>query len=408
MAIFGAEFPVFHEPETPPWLQGMAINKELIAKDLANRQASINNQISGVQQRYAEPNAQQSLLKAILENRYLPQEKAANIAHTSSLTNRVNQMLPMELEAERLKNQQAQREYNNPLYGSTETKQIAALQDAGVITPEKAKELVQHVANNMQSSKSGFKELPADYKAAYLSTLENAGYNHQEALHHALNDDDLGDMLQAKGFQRDMSDLPSSPSVPTGATRTRLQRSNTATAEINYSSPFIDKGIAHYSGQPTIKGTPLGFYKDAIMGLNKDAQSDFIAASTLGQEEAFLRAAQAGAPLSQGLLNHTLNTSLMDKKASFPFVKPEVFLEAAEKIRKQFAGMNKAANQAAYKTGAIKSDESDGRSPQNKKFMREVEEPANDYSEEDITHTAKLKGISPEKVRAQLQARRSQ
>ncbi len=202
MAAFGADFPVFHEPETPAWLQGMGISKNLLSKELENRRSLIANQIAGVQQKYAEPEAQQALQKAILFNKYYGPEKEAGIANTNASTshmgaetNKINTLLPMERLAAELKNKQSQREYNNPLYGSTETKQIAALQDAGVITPEKAKELVQHVANNMNASRSAFAQQPADYKSAYLETLVNAGYNRQQALQHAINNDDLQKLI---------------------------------------------------------------------------------------------------------------------------------------------------------------------------------------------------------------------
>jgi hypothetical protein len=353
MAIFGADFPIVHEEETP-WLRGMDIGKNLIAKELANRKANITNQIYGVQQKYAEPNAQQELQKAILFNKYYGPEKEADIAHTGSLTNRINQMLPMELEAALLKNKQSQYDYNNPTAESPAGKQLHDLVRNKYITSEKAQELAEHLANNMQTTKSDFDSLPSDYKAAYLSQIENMGYSKQQSIQHARNGDDLGDLAQAKGYQRDLSDVPTGPTAPTGATRTAVARSNMATAGLNAADNFINKGIAHYSGQATYKGTPSGFYLDAIRGKNKGAQSDFIAATTLAQDQAFLRARQAGAPLSQGLLEHTLSTSLTNVKGRFSFVSPDVFLDAGKKIKANFDAINKAETKAAYQQGTEK------------------------------------------------------
>jgi len=398
MAAFGADFPVFHEPEIPGWLAGMGINKSLLAKELENQKAAIQNKIYGVEQKYAEPNAQQALQKAILFNKYYGPEKEADISHTASLTNRTNQLLPMELLAAQLGNKQKQYDLDNPQAESQAGKQLHDLVKSGYITPERAQELSQSIASNVGTSTAGsaFKELPADYKASYLATLKAMGYNDQEAAKAAIEGKDLGDLAQAKGFERDLSDVNPKPAL-TGAGRTALNRSNLATAGLNAADEFINNGISHYAGQVTFNGTPAGFYADALLGRNKDKQADFIAASTLAQDQAFLRARQAGAPLSQGLLQHTLQTSLTDKRASFPFVKPDVFLEASKKIKKQFDEINKAENRASYE-GTAKSNESS----ENQKAKREIGDTSKAYSDEDIQYTAKKYGISPDEVRKRL------
>lgn len=407
MAAFGADFPVFHEPETPSWLQGMGISKGLLAKELENRRSQIANQIAGVKQKYAEPEAQQALQKAILFNKYYGPEKEAGIANTNASTshmgaetNKINTLLPMERLAAELGNKQKQYNLDNPEAESQSGKQLHDLVKSGYITPEKAQELAQRIASNILSSQSDFSKLPADYKASYLSVLRRIGLNDQEAAQAAIQGRSLADIAEEHHFARDLSDVPAGPGAPTAATRTRQQRSNVATAEIEQVSPFVDKGLAHYSGQPSIAGTPLGFYKDALTGQNKEAQSDFIAATTLGQDVAFLRANQAGAPLGQALLKHTLETSLMDRKASLPFVTEDVYLDAAKKIKQEFSRINAAGNKASSGNTTNKEKKSD--LSRNEKFKREVGDTSKAYSDEDIIYTAKKYGISPEKVRERL------
>lgn len=363
---FDADFPLVHEVPNP-WLQGMAESKDLLAKAIANQVASRNNMLG---QRFDEPLAQQKLRQALLGNlhqelinKYYGPDKESEIglrgaqtSHIGAETNKLNQLLPMEVQAAKLMNTQRQQNIQNPAGGNP-----------GYFSP--------------------FRSLPTNFKAAYLATLKSMGYNDQQAAQYAMEGRDLGDLAQAKGFARDLSDIPQLNMPATAATLTQLQRSNLATAGLDAADSVINKGISHYSGQFTVHDVPVGFYRDALAGKNKDKQSDFIASSVLAQDQAFLRARQAGAPLSQGLLKHTLETSLSDKKASFPFVKPDVFLDASKKIKQAFDDINKAENRAAL--GGTKSGSAD--SVKNMGF-----------SDEDIRHTAQLKGISEQEVRDYL------
>lgn len=262
---------------------------DLLAKELQNR-------ISQVKANFAEPTAEEELKQLQQYNKYYGIGQEADIAHKNALTQRLNAPV----------NQ-------------------------------------QEMPGNFN-----FTRLPKPSQKAYIDQIIAMGYTYPEAIQHAYAGTDFGELAEQKGYRRDLSDVPKSPSELTGATKTQLARSNMAKAGLDAADETINKGIAHYSGQPTIHGAPVGFYKDAIFGKNKDKQSDFIASTVLAQDQAFLRARQAGAPLSQGLLKHTLETTLTDVKGNFAFTSPEVFQEAAKKIKNAFDEINAAENKAAY------------------------------------------------------------
>jgi hypothetical protein len=359
---FTADFPKPSYELSNPQLAGSERIQDLLTKSIANQLGMTNY---GIAEKYGRPSAEQELKNSILKNahqelinKYYAHNIESEISHRGALTNQVNTLLPMETRAKELANVLKQKEIESP--------------------------------ESLAKPGSIFRGLPSDYKASYLSSLKAMGYNDQEAARAAYEDKDLGDMAQAKGYQRDLSDVPQAKPALTGASRTALTRSNLATAGLNAADEFINKGIANYAGQASIHGTPLGFYKDALLGKNKDKQADFIAASTLAQDQAFLRARQAGAPLSQGLLQHTLQTSLTHTRASLPFTSPDVFLEASKKIKKAFDDINAAENVAAF--GGSSSQKS----------QRSIPKSSEELSDEDIEHTAKRKGISPDEVRSLL------
>ncbi len=315
------QFPTsgIENPFTSAFNKGLMIPSDLIRQQLANK-------ISGVQAQYAEPNALQNLVSQQLANRL--REVQAQYAEPTA--------------QEELKKLQQYNQYYSPNMQSEMALRNAQTQHYG--------ELNKNLEAGQQPGVSNeFNKLPKPSQKAYIDQIIAMGYSYPEAIKHAYSGTDFGDLAQAKGFDRDLQDVPKAESELTGATRTQLARSNMAKAGLDAADEFINKGIANYAGQPKALGTPIGFYKDSMLGINKDKQSDFIASTVLAQDQAFLRARQAGAPLSQGLLHHTLETSLTNTKASMPFTSPEVFKEASMKIKKAFDDINAAENKVAKK-----------------------------------------------------------
>lgn len=342
MPIPVMSFPVI-ESKGDPFLKGfrggeedyrkqMSFPAELLAKELENRKAQIFNQIYGVQAKYEEPMTQQKLegLKLGnthqgLVNQFYAPEMQSQIGYRNAETNKVNTLLPEELRKYQLSNIAQQRNISG---------------------------------EGAPSGITSFDRLPPDAKNSIVSRIMSLGFNEQESWNHARAGTDIGDLAQMRGFSRDLSDAPPPKPILTSAGRSQLIRSNMANAGLNAADDFINKGISNYSGEITLGGTPAGFLKDAALGKNKDKQSDFIASSILATDQGFLRGRAVGAPLSQGLLKHTLQTSLTDVKAKFPFVKPEVFQEAMKKVRAGINAINKAENESAMNFSAENSEKS--------------------------------------------------
>lgn len=95
--------------------QAMMNPKLLLAKELANRQAELENQISGVKARYAEPMSKEALTKALLENKYLPREKEADIGYKNASAGHMAELIKA-----------SQFERGNPLLKADATKKFGA------------------------------------------------------------------------------------------------------------------------------------------------------------------------------------------------------------------------------------------------------------------------------------------
>jgi hypothetical protein len=354
---------------------------ELLASELKNR-------IDQIKANYAEPNAQEELKKLQQYNQYYAPNIQSEIGLRGAQTDKTRYDLahPGLMAG----GNAAQLEYLKGLGGKINPEQvqnlIKGLSQAPMADIAAKQAYAQTAQQNLLAKP--FKALPKEYQDNYIATLKAAGYTDQEAGRAAINNRDLGSMLEAKGYKSDLSDLPTPQPVLTSAAKSALLRSNMAKAGLDAADDFINEGISHYAGQPTIQGSPLGFYKDALSGKNKDKQSDFIAATVLAQDQAFLRARQAGAPLSQGLLQHTLDTSLTNVQGKYAFTSPEVFKAAATKIKKTFDDINAAENKAAYGSSFNKKNN----------FERYEASP------EDINFTAKKYGLTPEQVRQRIKS----
>lgn len=335
-----------------PTISFEGANPRLFGQEMSNKllQQAIANQIAGVQSQYARPMTQNDLLAKQLQNQIA--EVTAKYAEPNA--------------QEALKKAQQYNQY----YGLGEQADIGLKRAQA----EHYKSLENQRTN---PAINDFMKLPKASQKSYIDQIIAMGYSYPEAIQHAYAGTDFGDLAQQKGYSRDLTDVPKAASELTGATKTQLARANMAKAGLDAADETINQGIAHYSGQPTIKDVPLGFYKDAISGQNKDKQSDFIASTVLAQDQAFLRARQAGAPLSQGLLRHTLETSLTDVKGRYAFVKPDVFKEAGKKIKKAFDDINAAENKAAYTrqflSGTAKNSTSQSRKNPGEMSTEEIE-----------------------------------
>src|SRR5581483_7657696 len=136
MAI-NADFPMLTFDQANPWLTGLHKNEELYQKKLEDQKNQIMNSILGVKQQYAQPTAQQELMAQMLQNKineakakyaepseqeelkklqlanqYYGPNIESEMSQRRAQTNKINSMLPGELQAQLLENRSAQEMLN--------------------------------------------------------------------------------------------------------------------------------------------------------------------------------------------------------------------------------------------------------------------------------------------------------
>jgi hypothetical protein len=238
-----------------------------------------------------------------------------------------------------------------------------------------AEKLVQSfLPGGATNTSYSFGKLSKGSQDAIINKIEDMGYNRQQATQLAAAGTDLDELARAKGYEN----AQGAPARPTTATKTQLTRMNMAAAGVKTLDDYVEKGIGQYIGGPTIHGVPARYYYDSLEHGHEpktvEKQSDFIAATVLAQDQALARARQAGIPLSQGVLKHTLNTALTNMRGSFPFTSPEAFKLASEKIQKALDKVKDEENKAAIRPIIPERAEGTKQKPINELSDQEIEE----------------------------------
>ena len=357
-----ADFPMLSYDQANPMLKALQSGreqmrnslyfpKELLAKELANKQNEIMNQIYGIQSKYAEPMSQQELLKSQLYNKYYGPNIQSEIASRGAQAGLANE------EAQKIRMLR-----QNPLLMGENTKDLAALQMSGLSSPDQVQQIIkgivekpitdieykkgltQSMLSNLQTKP--FTTLPADAKAAMLGQLKSFGYNDTEALHAIMSGKDMGDLAQAKGYSREGEDWPSLQMAPTPAIRTQQERANIAQAGIRAIEPSITEALAPYAKK--WNGTSLSQLKDSLKGENDDKIGRAIGAAAVAQELAMLRIRAGGAPVGIGVLKESLDASKSRLNVPDLTMTPKQFDIAQKYISDQIGRLNQAENMALY------------------------------------------------------------
>ena len=374
------DFPMLTAEQANPWHTGINWSNQLLQQALANKQnqalaqqAAINakyaeptaqqalqkaqllNQIAGVQAKYAEPSAQEELRKAQLYNQFYGPNIQSEMAARGAQANLARQhaaQAAYQLSHPGLMygGDAAQLEYLKGLGGKISPEQLQTLVAGQVEAPltnvQYKQSLSKAIESNIQGK--GFTTMPPNVKAAAIATLRGAGYNDTEATNALLSGQDIGNLLEAKGFNRGGSDVVP-VYAPTAGTQSQQQRANIAQAGIGAIEPDIAKDLAPYARK--WNGTSLGQLRDSLSGSSDEKVGRAIGAGAMAQELSMLRLRAAGAPVGITAIRESLDASKTRLHTPDLSLTPKQFEIAQSYISEQINKLNKAENKALYPSG---------------------------------------------------------
>jgi len=347
---FNLPNPTF-ESENPRAIAG-AFNQDMLAKAIAN-------QINATKSRFEEPRNVADLIQKHLENTHKELEnkyygpnieseigfRGAQSSHLGAETNKLNQMLPQELIAQQLQNKQRQIDLD-PLMQSPETKTIYALQKSGIITPEKAKDLLTNIIQN-NNKLTSFDRMPVLTKNASIAQGMAFGNSETQAYNDLRAGKTLEQMAQEAGFDPKRPETwPQKSYNPTTATVTRQQRSNVAQAGIEAIEPQITKSLAPYAKK--WNGVSLLQLKQSLAGTNDEEIGKAIAAAAAGKELAALRLTSGGITPGINALRDTIQGAKLNLNTPDLALNPKQFEAAQNEIGRIIKTLNTAENEAAF------------------------------------------------------------
>lgn len=398
MAI-NADFPMLSFADANPMLralqsgregmrQSLTFPKELLAKELENRKANLMNQIFGVQAKYAEPMTQEELRKAQLFNQYYGPNIESEIALRGAQTGHLG---------EESKNLAFQR--NNPLFMGENTKDLAALQKAGLISPEQVQQIVSGIAQKPLSdvqyknalvgslAAKPFTSMPMAEKSQAIAIGKNFGLTGDQVGRLLSQGKTIPDIAEMTGHSRDPSTWGDGPNyAPTSANITKGKELNASRASMNVIDDFVGKNLAPYVGN--YQGLSPALIYDSVRNLNPEQRQKAIAASILSLEDVAERARSLNLPLGITQTKEMLHSAYLNSKLPQSLMRSEDFRKANEMVMDVLNKSSKAANEARLGTGFG--------------TMQSEQKPEAKISDRDIEATAKKYGITPDKVRDRL------
>lgn len=395
MAI-NADFPMLTSEQTNPWLAGLGISQDLLAKALANRQSGLTNQILGthakfaeptaiqellksqlanqqeqVKAKYAEPTAQQALQKSILENKFYAPNMQSQIGLNNANANELRTM------------------QQNPLLRGQSTRDLAALIMAGLVDPNQIQQMVRGLVEKPQID-IGYKEAltktmnantqgkpffmaPADTKAAMIGQAKAFGVNEDDAVRAFSSGMSLSDLAAKQGYSPDGNDWPIPAFNPTSSIRTQQERANIAYAGIRAIEPSIKEALAPYVKK--WNGQSLQQLNDALKGQNVERRGKALGAAAMAQELQMLRIRAGGAQVGITALKEGLEASKTRLHTPDLTMTPEVFEIAQDYISDQIGKLNSAENKALNPRGSAKNKKSykDPKLMTDEEIQRELE-----------------------------------
>lgn len=299
-----------------------------------------------------------------LQNQFYEPMQKAELEQRQASTNRLNQLLPYEIESKKLQSE-------NPLLSSTGAAgQIGAMiklasnpgmaEKYGLNVNELNNLIKQSLQQNIASQQGRtelnlkraqgleFNSLPAEYKTQILALGGGMGIDPDTMTKELMSGKSLEQIASEKGYNP--SDLPSPIYPLTAAGREQIRRRNDALQEINTLGKKVNEAMAPYSKR--IAGYSPKQVMEALKGTNEDSQARFIAARALQPELAAIRLRMAGGNVGIEAIRELTNTSLGHVKIYEPFMNEKVFSKAMEYVDDWLNEAAQAANKQSLRTKA--------------------------------------------------------
>lgn len=356
-----------------------------------------------------------------LKNKYFPQQTEADIAHKNALANMAKEQLKYyapsiesEISARKsnIEKQSLENEFpllrmpgaagqigaalylnkNNPNalnMGDQETNQqpgnsqglTNAIKSMGGKVSGSPSDLILNALNQSLSQKQAsadynkvrtqgyeYQSLPIQHKSALLAQAAGMGVSPEKATHALITGKSIDDIAKEQGFTP--GNLPEPIYPLTTAGQTQLKQRQQSLAEIDALNSKLTSALGPYI--QTIDGySPKQTY-EALMGLNPDKQSKFLAAKALVPEMSALRGKAMGATVGVEALREITNASMNNIKAMQSLVTPEVYEKANKYVDNWLQDTVSKANKVA--TTFVNNKEENSSAPKKLKWNVEKQD----------------------------------
>lgn len=188
---------------------------------------------------------------------------------------------------------------------------------------------------------------PVDAQNYQIAQLAGAGIDPSSAVAQLSSGKKVGEILKENGF--DPNNPPEPDFLPTRGNIEKLKQRQAALKELNIINDFVQKGYGPYA--QTVAGMSPLQIKDALLGLNKEQQEDFLAARILSSESSFLRLTVAQSPAGSNAVDEIMKRSMLDVEPLRPSVTSDVWMGAQKKADKKLTEAFERASEAYSRVG---------------------------------------------------------
>ena len=188
---------------------------------------------------------------------------------------------------------------------------------------------------------------PVDAQNYQIAQLAGAGIDPSSAVAQLSSGKKVGEILKENGF--DPNNPPEPDFLPTRGNIEKLKQRQAALKELNIINDFVQKGYGPYA--QTIAGMSPLQIKDALLGLNKGQQEDFLAARILSSESSFLRLTVAQSPAGSNAVDEIMKRSMLDVEPLRANVTSDVWIGAQKKADAKLNEAFQKASEAYSRVG---------------------------------------------------------
>ncbi len=218
---------------------------------------------------------------------------------------------------------------------------ISGMQAAAQAAMAKAQ---QDIKNN---NAYGYQHATKDGQAAMEAQLIGAGMSPDEAQNEFAQGKSMNQILLDHGY--DPANPPPLSYPNTDEDRKNINTRRAAVAQVNNLGSWVSDSLGPYS--QTIHGYSPKQVIDAMNGMNRDDQINFLAARMIMPDLAGFRTQVAGLHAGKGMIQEVLNRTLAESRIFQGLVQPDIFTAAQNLATQKLTEASNAANDVFLKGG---------------------------------------------------------